>query len=102
MLRNVMRAKTPSTRSVKNVWSSQSAFSGIVGGFVTHGKIARLPTKTVSSSNANAIGSQATKPSSMRIVGRDHRAVVMRCDAEKATAADENVVKNNQLTWNAC
>src|SRR5690349_25044110 len=50
----------------------------------------------------NAIGSQATNPSRNRIVGRDQRAVVMRCDAAIATAADENVVKKSQFTWNAC
>ena len=36
------------------------------------------------------------------MVGRDHRAVTMRCAAAMAMAAEENVVKKSQLTWNAC
>ena len=95
----MISANTTRTRIEKNVGSSQSAFSGIVGGFVIHGKIARFPPSTVTSSSTNAIGSHATYPSMNRIVGRDHRAVVMRCAAENATPADENVVKNSQLMW---
>src|SRR5215204_6067461 len=87
---------------VKNVGFNHSAFSGIVGGVVIHGKIALLPKSTVSRSSTNATGSHATKPSMRRMVGRDHRAVVMRCAAVIAIAADENVVKKSQLTWNAC
>jgi len=50
----------------------------MVGGFVAHGKIARLPAKTVNNKSTNATGSHATNPSRIRIVGRDQRAVVMR------------------------
>src|SRR5678815_4874331 len=100
-LSNVISAKTMITRTVKNVGLSHTAFSWIVGGVTAHGKIDRFPTKTVSSSSTNATGSHATYPSMNRIVGLDHRAVVMRWDAEIATPADENVVKNSQFTWNA-
>src|SRR3954470_17256820 len=101
-LRNVIRPNVMMTRSVKNVGLSHTAFSWIVGGDTAHGKIDRFPTNTVSSSRTNAIGSHATYPSRKRIVGLDHRAVVMRCDADIATPADENVVKKSQFTWNAC
>src|SRR5688500_19861251 len=97
-----MIPNTTITRIVKNVGSSHSAFSGCGGGSVIHGKIARLPNTATITSSRNATGSHATKPSMIRTVGRDHRAVVIRWAAAMATPADDTVVTNSQLTWYAC
>ena len=68
-------------------------FSRISGTWFDHQKMWCRPTRTIRSRSTNATGRKATYPSRKRMIGRDQRAVVMRCTATNITPADDTDVK---------
>ncbi len=94
----VMMKKVISARAVRKPASYHFTFSGPGGTSCVHGKMCPLPTRRLMSSSTSATGRKATYPSMKRMIGRDQRAVVMRCTATNTTPAEESDVKYSQLT----
>src|SRR5688500_4893031 len=90
-----------SVRIVKKSGENQSCFSGTGGVSWANVKTYERPTVVVRSRITHEIGSHAAYPSRKRTIGRDQRAVTMRCTATIVTAAEETLVKKSQLKCSA-